>query len=83
MRRKKNVTARPFTESSELQLQETIKGWRKELVLRSEGKVDLFTFKMKTSILCTVSDIFLMIFVFGNLVLDQTISFNLYFSFLS
>ena len=26
MRRKKNVTARPFTKSSELQLQETIKG---------------------------------------------------------
>ena len=83
MRRKKNVTARPFTESSELQLQETIKGWRKELVLRSEGNVDLFPFKMKTSILCTVFDIFLMIFVFGNLVLDQTISLNLCFSFLS
>lgn len=82
-RRKKNVTARPFTEPSELQLQETIKGWRKELVLRSEGKVDLFTFKMKTSILCTVSDIFLMIFVFGNLVLDQTISLNWYFFFFS
>ena len=80
-RRNKNVTVRPFTKSSMLQLQETIKGWRKELVLRSEGKVDLFTFKMKTSILCTVSDIFLMIFVFGNLVLDQTISLNWYFSF--
>ena len=80
-RRNKNVTVRPFTKSSMLQLQETIKGWRKELVLRSDGKVDLFTFKMKTSILWTVSDIFLMIFVFGNLVLDQTISLNWYFSF--
>ena len=80
-RRNKNVTVRPFTKSSMLQLQETIKGWRKELVLRYDGKVDLFTFKMKTSILCTVSDIFLMIFVFGNLVLDQTISLNWYFSF--